>query len=97
MMWGIRVDYITGDSFSSETIRGEDIGIAVSSKDIAKNNLKRIREHYLKYLEDNEYDKYLNLELDNEIRNIRPFWIGYFQRLLSAEIYLIEDEDRFEL
>jgi hypothetical protein len=100
-MYGIRVDYITGDSFRSEHIYGEDIGIAISDIDKAKENLKRIKEHYFEFQDGPNRGRHEPLKLlldEKEDVILYPFWIGYFETLLGAEVYSLEDNGmRFEL
>ena len=95
-MYGIKVDYITGDSFGSENIYGEDIGIAISDIDKAKENLKRIKEHYLEFQDGPNRGRSEPLKLlldEREDIILYPFWIGYFETLLGAEIYRLDDDD----
>ena len=118
-MFTIHVDYHTGDSFHSydtdTTLSGE------WSLEVAKENLKRIKEHYTAYQIRNNYfsialqDKAKKLEGDisskswytgnyweysvNLLENdgtkkeYHCNWIGYFERLIRAEIISITPED----
>ena len=97
-MYDIEIDYTTGNSFGRE--RETEILGNPSSLENAKENLKRIKEHYLKYADKHsstgeEYE--LELLTDHGARNIHPFWFGYFETLHGAKIIIDEDEMSFEL
>ena len=81
-MYDNLIDYQTGDSFNSEDVIGESVGIVVTSLSLAKENLRRIKHHYEKYNEDYQTgsENYeLELLTDNGgTRTIRPFWVGVF-------------------
>ena len=98
-MYDILIDYTTGDSFHSERITEESLGIVVSDVDKAKINLNRIKEHYKKYSDSPNSGDYYTLELltDMETRVIYPFWIGYFETLHGAKIVNNNDEMSFSL
>ena len=98
-MYTILIDYTTGNSFNSERISEEELGIVVSSLDMAKENLKRIKEHYKKYSDSpNRGDHYkLDLLTDKDERTIYPFWIGYFETLHGAKIQNLEEDLSFSL
>jgi hypothetical protein len=88
----ILIDYITGDSYKTDTYYDEATGIVVSDIKLAKENLKRIKEFYIKY--DNNYtEEPLKIVLDEGEKEITPFWQGYFERLISAKIVIVNDTD----
>jgi hypothetical protein len=93
-MYDIEIDYTTGNSFSRER-ETELLGNPVSSLDKAKENLKRIKAHYLKCCDNpntgREYK--LTLLVDEGVRAIFPFWIGYFETLHGARIVAEIDTD----
>ena len=98
--YDIEIDYTTGNSFNSERIYDESVGIVTSDLAKAKENLKRIKEHYENDSENPNYGKRFNLELltDDGTRTISPFWIGYFETLHGAKIVVIGENDMaFEL
>lgn len=95
-IYNIHIDYTTGNSFGSERITDEPLGIVTTDSDKAKENLKRIKGHYLKYKDDSSCsnDKYqLKLLTDEEPRIISPFWLGYFETLHGAKIVADEDSE----
>lgn len=91
--YDIQIDYRTGDSFGSDD-RVELLGIITSDLDKAKENLRRIKEHYLRHKDSANYgeDYELTLLTDSGERKIWPFWIGYFERLYGAEIVIDTSE-----
>ncbi len=94
--YDIEINYQTGDSFNSERVTNESLGIITTDINKAKENLKRIKEHYVKYKgsscsTDEGYR--LNLLTDDGEREIRPFWIGYFKTLYGAKIVTDKDTD----
>jgi len=100
MIYEIQIDYGTGDSFHSEDIEGEPIGIVNENLEMAKENLRRIKEHYKKYSDSSDFDERYELELllDEGVHKITPFWIGYFETLHGAKIVTLGDNDMsFEL
>ena len=54
-MYTIEIDYTTGDSLSSER-RQETIGLVWKDKQLAREALANIKEHYKIYLDSEEYD-----------------------------------------
>ena len=95
--YDIRIHYQTGDSFNSykET---ENLGIVVSSIELAKYNLSLIKRRYYLYqnnlVKTTEDNYQLKFKTDNDgVRKMPPFWEGYFERLISAKIVIYEDED----
>lgn len=100
-MYDIEIDYTTGDSFGSERIEGESVGIVTSDLDKAKENLRRIKAHYEKYACDSDTpdERYeLALLTDEGERTIFPFWTGYFETLHGAMIVTeIDTEMGFNL
>jgi len=95
----IHIHYTTGDSFNTEEIYGESIGIVTTDIDKAKENLKRIAENHNSYINDvsGKYDFKLSLLTDDGERQVTPFWIGYFETLHKAEIVTIGDDSmKFE-
>ena len=96
-MYDILIDYRTGDSFGSEEIVDESTGFVTKSLDTAKENLRRIAEHYKKYHDNYDYDAddrfSLELLTDSGVRSINPFWLGYFETLHEARIVSIECDD----
>ena len=84
MMYKIQLYYATGDSFESENVNKE-IELSWENLDIAKENLKRIKEHYICYLVDQEYSgkksRYFNSLTDEQklmydLRTQQP-WYPY--------------------
>ena len=94
-MYDIAIDYTTGDSFSNEHIQAESVGILTSDLNKAKDNLSRIKHHYMKHVEDPNFGKRQKLMLltDDGEREIYPFWIGYFETLHGAKIVIEEDNE----
>lgn len=97
-MYDIEIDYTTGSSFGSE--REKEMLCNPSSLKNAKENLKRIKEHSIKYAEKHsrtgeEYK--LELLTDHGVRKIFPFWMGYFETLHGAKIITDDDEMSFKL
>jgi hypothetical protein len=90
-MYDIEIDYTTGHSFASE--RDTDLLGNISSLKNAKENLKRIRAHYIECKDNPNSGKEYNLTLltDEGERTIQPFWIGYFESLHGAKI--VKDVD----
>ena len=91
LMFDIEIHYQTGNSFNTEELT-EMLGNPVSSIEDAKTNLKRIKENYKKNRDAPNYAKEYDIVLatDNGERKITPFWIGYFEKLISAKIVLDE-------
>ena len=92
MYYDILIDYTTGDSFSSQRVYGESVGIVTSTLDDAKENLKRIKKQYEHYENDSTYRDSLDLLSEDGVRTISPFWIGYFETLHGAKIAPVMDE-----
>lgn len=92
-MYDIEIDYETGNSFGREECTGESVGIVTSDPAKAKENLKRIQEHYAVCRDNPDYGKRYSLPLltDDGERTISPFWIGYFETLRGAKIVSIDD------
>ena len=97
--YDIEIDYTTGGSFSSERITDESLGFVTTDLLKAKENLKRIKKHYIECEDNPNFDKQFNLELltDDGVRTITPFWIGYFETLHSAKITSSDEDMSFEL
>jgi len=91
VMFDIEIKYKTGNSFGLHE-RTEMLGNPVSNFDDAKENLQRIKNHYKKHNDSPDFDEdyELNVLIDDGERTITPFWIGYFEELLSAKIVLDE-------
>lgn len=91
VMFDIEIHYKTGNSFNTEECR-DMLGNPVSDIDVAKENLQRIKKHYKKHYDSPDYgQKYeLTLLIDDGERTIMPFWIGYFEELISAKIVIDE-------
>ena len=70
----IKIWYTTGDSFGSQD-RDEILEMEWDNLDIAKANLKRIKEHYIRY------------KVDNDFYGKK----GYYYKSLSPEDKLIYD------
>lgn len=47
MKYELLVDYTTGDSYGSEEIVGEDMGVVFENKELAKAALIAVKEHYV--------------------------------------------------
>jgi hypothetical protein len=103
-MYQIKVEYETGDSFGRSDEQ-EILRHSWSNLDIAKENLQRIKEHYLwannwqperkapSFLEDTTHYGRWDINLLNDERNEVRFgvsWVGYFETLYGASI--IADE-----
>jgi len=98
-MYDIDIDYTTGSSFGSERST-EPLCNPVTSLEKAKENLKRIKKHYIECKDHPDFDKRYELTLltDEGERTISPFWIGYFETLHGARITANIDTDmEFEL
>ena len=97
--YDILIDYTTGDSFGSNRTPDESLGIVTSDIDKAKENLKRIKDHYAANKDGNDCDNMFRLELltDDGVRVITPFWVGYFETLHGAKIQTSDDDMSFEL
>jgi len=89
LMYDIEIDYTTGNSFNSERCK-ELMCNPVTDFEMAKLNLKKIKEHYNTCKEHPNCGKKFELTLQNDNGDItiRPFWIGYFESLHSAKIVL---------
>lgn len=83
--YNIEIDYTTGGSLHTERTT-ELLDIVVSDIEKAKENLKRIKLDYQKYLKDNNPSYQLVLLTDEGEITICPFWIGYFETLHGAKI-----------
>jgi hypothetical protein len=94
MMYDIEIDYTTGNSFGRN--RETDLlMVPVSSLEMAKENLGRIKKHYADHHDSPDYGKRYQLTLltDNGEHTISPFWIGYFETLHGAKIVTGGDSD----
>lgn len=97
MFYDILIDYTTGDSFRSERIQGESVGIMTSDLNKAKENLRRIEDHYKNHSEDVDFGARWSLKLltDDGEREITPFWVGYFETLHGGRIVAEDPEMEF--
>lgn len=97
-IYSIEIDYTTGNSFGSERLQ-EEVGIVTTCIDKAKENLKRIKYHYLECSDNPNCGKQYDLELlyDEGVKNITPFWIGYFEELHGAKVTSNDPDNSFEL
>lgn len=97
--YDIHIDYTTGHSLGSERVEAESVGIVTTDLEKAKENLKRIKDHYEKYADDGVgVDRFeLTLLTDEGERTICPFWIGYFETLHGAKIVEDDSELSFEV
>jgi len=96
MIYEIQIDYTTGDSFHSNRIYEEPLGIVNEDIDNAKENLDRIQKHWKKYGNKGYNEDGYELDMvidDGTVRTILPFWVGYFERLHGAKIVTIEGDD----
>jgi len=93
-MYDIEIDYTTGNSFNQERSTTE-LCNPVTDLDMAKENLKRIKDHYIHCKDNPDSDKEFELILliDDGERTITPFWIGYFESLHGAKIITDIDSD----
>ena len=84
MEYKIRIDYCTGNSFGSEDMN-EYLDLYWSNIDIAKENLKRIKEHYEQYKECNSNSWNSKCRSNNEIflSNKDEDWFVYVPKLVS--------------
>ncbi len=100
MIYEILIDYTTGDSFHYERITEEPLGIINEDLITAKENLKRIKEHWDKYgnggYNDNAYRLKLLID-DGSERTVMPFWMGYFETLHGAKVSTEETDMEFEV
>ena len=99
-IYNIEIDYTTGNSFNSQRVNDEQLGIITTDLNKAKENLKRIKQHYTECRDNPNTGKEYELTLltDEGSRTITPFWIGYFETLHGAKIIIGEDTDmQFEL
>lgn len=98
-MYDIEIDYTTGNSFWRERST-ELLCNPVTDLSNAKENLKRIKKHYIECADHRNYHKRYDLKLltdEGEI-SIVPFWIGHFEYLHGAKIVFDEDSDmQFEI
>ena len=95
MYYNIEIDYETGGSFHTERCQ-EMLDVPVHSLETAKENLKRIKNHYLKHKNSMEYseDKFrLTLLTDEGTHTMEAFWMGYFETLYAVEIVIQGDSD----
>lgn len=99
-MYDIMIEYTTGNSFAKER-KKEPLCNPVTNLEDAKENLKRIKNHYVENRDNPNADKRFELDLvtDNGGKTvISPFWIGYFEILHGAVIILDGDDDmQFQL
>lgn len=102
-MHTIEIKYITGDSFGSEE-KTSPMEYTWTDLEMVKETLRRIKLHYDWYLSLNDRfaeplekpsfvdDKYgfsLSIVLDGGIeQKYGAFWIGHFERLVSAHVVL---------
>ena len=95
-MYDIKIDYTTRykSGYKRETAM---LCNPVTSLDDAKNNLKRIKEHYILCRDDPYCGKQCELIIkdDHGELTITPFWTDFFDTLHGAEI--LDDDIRFEL
>jgi len=107
----IKIIYNTGDSFHTVT-KEEFIPIKVNNYEIAKENIRRIKEHWLYYKGKNDIfynempkpnfvicEKYnpdfLELLFNEKDKYVfSPFWCGFFENLIRAEI-IINDKNSY--
>ena len=98
MIYEILIDYTTGDSFNSSRITEEPLGIVNEDLSMAKENLKRIKEHWDKYANTGYNEEAYSLKMlidDGSERTINPFWLGYFETLHGAKISAEESDMEF--
>jgi hypothetical protein len=88
MKYQIKIDYRTGDSFSSEDT-SDVLEEVWTNLDIAKQNLVRIKEHYVWY--EDRYDK----PWKKGDRVEKPKWLTYEDKHDAREIImLLTDEGK---
>jgi hypothetical protein len=94
MMYDIEIEYETGNSFGRHD-ETDLLLLPVSSLEMAKENLGRIKAHYAKYQDNpNTGTAYqLTLLSENGDHTIIPFWIGYFETLHGAKIVTSGEND----
>lgn len=104
-MYRIEIHYSTGNSFGIYETYEYLSSDGWSSLEICEKNLQRIKKHYEWFLNQeklpkpeftssNGYSLYLFVDNGSEY-SIRPFWIGYFERLYGAKI-VIENNNEME-
>lgn len=96
----ILIEYSTGSSDVEERITNEPLRLGEISLSMAKNNLKRIKEHYEAFSESSDWGAKQSIKLltTNGEQEIFPFWMGHFERLHGARIDMpVDDELSFEL
>lgn len=93
IMFDIEIDYTTGGSFNLKRSK-ETLGNPSSLKN-AKENLRRIKEHYIDCHDNPNSDKKYGITLltDDGERTIDPFWIGWFETLHGARVIADGDTD----
>lgn len=83
MKYKIKIEYQTGNSFCSED-ETRYIDITWENIDVAKENLRRIKEHYEQYREINSYKSGKNKSIKDILNlNIDKKWFVYKPKLVS--------------
>jgi len=84
MEYKIKIEYCTGNSFGSEDESGY-LDLSWKNIDIAKENLKRIKEHYEQYRECSSYSHNSRCRTNKEIHlsNKDKDWFVYVPQLVS--------------
>ena len=91
--YDILITYQTGNSFGSETITDESIGIVTSTEEDAKYNLLQIKNDWIENGSDCMTS--IVLKTDDGTRKYSPFWKGYFETLYTARIVKLDPDLEF--
>lgn len=94
----IKYGYQTGNSFGSHSEEGE-LEMIWTSLDVAKDNLKRIQEHYQQYRDLSDYsygDKRSNLEILNENKEkdwfVKKEKFAFFNKKNPSDYHVVGKE-----
>lgn len=90
MKYKIRVDYSTGDSYGSRDT-SDFIELEWDNLDIAKENLRRIKEHYEFYRQENSYTRRYNK--DAKDYSDRPWFVNVPKPWLISSDRRIDEKD----
>ena len=81
MVYKIKMDYSTGNSFGSEDMIGY-VDLEWTNLNVAKENLQRINEHYKQY-ENISHCRTMSKKYELYEENINKDWFVYKPRLIS--------------
>ena len=94
-MWTIRVEYQTGDSFGSDD-KSDTIGLIWESRELAREALRSIKEHYTLY---KESESFRGRGHDAVLEDMKKYdwWVEdeyYCSRGIYACAVLMDDGER---